>query len=491
MPEKVRRYLGLVWQKIVNSPIEQRFVAIALILGIIFAVKTPPLWGADETSHYARAYQIAQGNLLSDKMPYPYGGDSYGGKIPKSVHDLIWHTNQDIQQDTNITEYSTHRIDDHSSYAELINTKLGDPTEDYFFPNTAAYSPVAYIPSVIALKIAQIINLTVGQSIFLARVFGLILYVLTVYWVLHVLRKKRFALVLFVVALLPMALYQASMIGVDLLANSLAILLVGFVVKSIVDKTLSRPELLAVALAAVAMPLMKPTYIFLSLLVFAIPAEVVRKAGLARQLLGKVLLIVLAVIALAAWTYATVGVSEEIRRMGIGPRWVLIDPDAQTKFMLTHPHTFAVVFLRSVLLTDTNYISGLFGHFGFLFIQIPMTSMLLSLFALFVSLGFSERVVIERRRLVFITLTLLAGAGSIFATLYITFSNYAQPIIEGVQGRYFMPLLPVLLLVIVAVNTRLKLVLKGNRDWIVNAVTMLCVISLVFAQIKFFYVLFG
>lgn len=487
--------LKRVWHQGLNLykglSVAQIFLIIALIVGGVFVVKTPPLWGGDETSHYARAYEIAGGGLVTPHIPYPYGGKSYGDRVPESVYNLIWHTNDDIQNDRRLTEYHTRRVDDVKGYAKYTNQKLGEASKDYFYPNTAAYSPLAYIPSAAALALSRAVNTTVGQSIFLARLFGLLFYAGVVYLALKSLAGRRFAWVLFAAALIPTAIFQASVISADLMANSLAILLVALVAKSLFDRRLSRIELLAAAAAAFTLPLVKPTYIFLSLAIMLIPGAAIRSHIKFNPHLIKLALLALASGALLFWTHSTLGVSEEIRRMGIGPRWIAIDPSEQTKFVITHPWAAIAVFFRSLLLTDNDYLSGLFGQFGFDFIQVPMASILTSLTAIFIALGLSEKIIASRQKIILAAVIFTAGVGSVFGTLYITFSNLREPVIEGVQGRYFMPFIPLLLLIAVMINGRLKLSNGSNITWLQNSIAILTSISLCLAAFKFFYVMLG
>lgn len=472
----------------------QWFLIIIFIFGIAFVVKTPPLWGGDETSHYARAYQIAQGNMVSDHLVYPYGGKSYGGQVPKSVYDLIWHTNGDIEKDTKVTPHGTQRIDDARSYQEFTHKKVNNqPQVDYFFPNTAAYSPIAYVPASTGIKLSQVFNFNVGQSIFLARILGLLFYAGCVFWALSVLRSKRYAWVILTVALIPTSVFQASVISADTMSNGLAILLTVFVVKALFDKKLRKSELAAAAAAAVTLPLIKPTYIFLSLLIFLIPGLVIRKHVNFNPTILKVAVLGAGLVAFLVWTYITSGVSEEIRRMGIGPRWVYINPSDQVEFLIKHPWAIVTAFARSIVLTDNTYIGGFFGQFSFDFIQVPMTSILASFTAMLLALGISEQLKLSLKRCLTMTAILTTGVASIFGTLYITFSNVAQPIIEGVQGRYFVPYALLALTVIVVINSKLKLSAREKANYVFTGrlILVLCVLSLLLATVKFFYVMFG
>jgi uncharacterized membrane protein len=470
------------------------FMIIGLAFGLLFALKTPLLWGGDETTHYARAFQIAEGNAVSDRLPYPWGDYSYGGEIPATVHALIMHVNDDITSDTRATSFGTKRINDPSSAGPLANQKLGSATKTYFFPNSAPYSPVAYIPSALALKIAKVSNMTVGQSILMARIFGLVFFVGCVSVALYILRRHLFAWVLFAVGLVPMVLFQSSIISGDTMANGLAILLVALVAKGLLTKKLATYEASLLLATTVMLPLVKPTYVFIALAPLLISSS---HFSLHPKLPARWLkfgVIGLAIALLAAWTYLTKDVSEAIRLIGTGPRWTLISPGHQLVFMLHNPLQFLVVTARTVLLQDNNFFNGMFGQLGFIFVQVPAVSIVSSVLAITLAVGIADRFTLTIKQLLFGGALVGAGIMATFVTFYLTFSNVAEPIIEGVQGRYFLPFASLVLLLLCALTAKLRLEAVRSDEAarkISTAIVCLCVISLSAAAAKFFYVLLG
>ena len=59
----------------------------------------------------------------------------------------------------------------------------------------------------------------------------------------------------------------------------------------------------------------------------------------------------------------------------------------------------------------------------------------------------------------------MGGAALIFASLYVQWTAYKNPIIDGIQGRYFIPLLMFLFIPLMSFNgPRINVVLDKNFE---------------------------
>ncbi len=471
--------------------VAEAFLMVAFVFGLVFSLKTPLLWGADETTHFARAYQISQGGITSEKLAYPWGGYSFGGQIPSSAHDLILYVNEDIGTDNEITKYGTKRIDNLAGYSRLANESIQGETETYYFPNMAAYSPVAYITTAPALFIAKLLSFSVGNAVLLARIGNLFLYILLVYLALRSLKGMNASWLIFAVALIPAALFNASMISADGVANAFAILFSALVIKGwLYKKKLNKAETIVLALTAIGLPLVKLPYIFLTLALLAIPAKnIAFKKGnyIKAGVVGAALLV------FSAWAYVTPEVANSIKMIGTGDRWQYISVDNQKDFILSHPFSFVETFFRTLILRDNNLVDGFFGQFSFIFITVPAAAIITSLFSIFISMQLIEKKLDQNiKRYLYVAALLLISVGGVFGTLYLTFTNVGWPTIEGVQGRYFLPFAPLAFMLIAVLlprfSDRAKLKdIKMAKYWITGCITF----GLLATTVKFFYVLLG
>ena len=78
----------------------QVFACVAGLVGIVLVVFTPPFEVPDEPNHFARAFQVSEGQLVSQRV-----ANSVGGWLPRSI-DQVADTvmgrvpfNPDVKQD--------------------------------------------------------------------------------------------------------------------------------------------------------------------------------------------------------------------------------------------------------------------------------------------------------------------------------------------------------------------------------------------------------
>ncbi|NKY85613.1 DUF2142 domain-containing protein [Nocardia veterana] len=412
------------------------FVVVAGIFGIVFAVITPPFWGHDEITQFGRAYQVAHGGFTPERITDDRGV-SYGGSIPLSIDGLMGYA---------FTDYNRHPGEpeplaaDQDAYDRLGSAPVTtSATKQMWFTNTAAYSPLPYVPAAVGIRIAQAIGLDVGDTVLLTRLAGLLAYLVIVAFALRALRGFRIQWLAFTVAVLPIALFQAGTVTADTVTNALAILVSCLLVKGVfLDSELSKPEMVAALATALALPLSKPTYVVLAMLVVLIPA---RRYGFGNALrwlpwafaaLGAALF--------AVWMKIAAPTGDGMGLMRKPAEWHSVRPGDQLHEILSDPVHFVNTFGDSIWYRDEKWFTQFFGELGFAYIDVPALSMLACLLALAVSAGIADRLTGNRLRTWIVALTVLASVAMIYVTLYMSFTPVGYWMIDGVQGRYFVPL---------------------------------------------------
>lgn len=460
------------------------FVITALIFGSIFILSTPSLWGVDGATQFARAYQISEGHILSEKVPISKGG-GYGGKIPANIVEL-WGLVQNNLEHLPSNEFSNHQFINQSSQFLVEHQKLSTKQEYFNFSNTAAYSPIVYIPSVIGIEIAHTINANIQWTILLGRMADLLFYILCVYLAIKALISTKAKWIIFSVALIPMALYQASIINADATTNAIAILFAALFIKTVfLKKQLTKLETILLFISIATIPIIKPTYIFIAFLVLIIPNKMLRgkKAGI-----YKFCALIIGILAFIMWTYLTRGAANDIRLLRSGAN--LVDVHKQASYIIGNSLLSLLVLPRTLLLNDNAYMLSFFGTLGFSFIQIPAIAIISSISALVISILIAEEWIISKLNIIFTLLVLAACVVAVFVTLYLTFTPVGYPTIQGVQGRYFIPLAALMLVCVSIFRLRLKQDNSTNKLSAL-AIPTLVVISLASSALEFIYVLHG
>jgi len=273
------------------------------------------------------------------------------------------------------------------------------------------FSPLPYLPQAAGCAIGDALHLRPLYTFYLARLMNLLCSLAIVF----VAARIAAPWLVMTSALLPMSLFlfgsfspDALTIAVTFLATTLALA--------------GSPWVIA---AAVALALCKPAYLLVPLLVFA-----------ARRRTGWIALPV--VIAGAFVSTLFIRTSLAFLRPGV-------DDGAQIRFTLHHPLLTLRALGSDLVHHSADRVEQMVGRIGLLTIPIPTIAIVAALLLLLaVALFAGPRISLAQR--------LLAG-GSALATIaavelsqYISWTAVGAPEVEGVQGRYFIPILPLLLL---------------------------------------------
>ncbi|MGI1849836.1 MULTISPECIES: DUF2142 domain-containing protein [Rhodococcus] len=411
------------------------FLIVAAIGGTVFAVITPAFWGHDEITQFGRAYQVAHGGMLPQQIPDDRGV-AYGGDVPVSVDALMAYALNDYANNPPEPEPMVESPED---YDRLESAAVSDGRATIWFSNTAAYSPATYLPSAAGIRIAEALGSSVGGLLLSARLAGLAAYLALAGYAINTLRAYRIGWLAFTLALLPIAVFQAGTITADTVTNGVALTVSALLVKAVfLGARLTRPESAVLLASAVLLPLCKPTYLLLAMLVVVVP---VARLGWTRRMRWLPIVAAAAGAALfLAWTKISAGTTEGMGRMRPQAQWYSVVPEEQLSGVLHDPAHFVAVFFRTLMLRDQLYFIQFFGELGFGYVQVPGTAIVSALLAIVLAFGMSERLRSSAAQTWITAAVVLLTVGMIFGTLYLSFSPVGYHFIDGVQGRYFIPI---------------------------------------------------
>ncbi|WP_245717469.1 DUF2142 domain-containing protein [Nocardia jejuensis] len=421
------------------------FVLIAGVFGAVFSVLTPPFWGHDEITQFGRAYQVSQGGITPQKI-HDDRGPAWGGDIPVSIDALMGYAFDDYR---NNPDEPDPMVADSEVYDLLGSAPVSDATKPVWFTNTAAYSPVPYLPAAAGIRVAQALDFSVGGMVLATRWAGLLAYLVIVGFALRALRGHRVQWLALTVAVLPIAVFQAGTVTADTVTNALALLISALIVKALfLGQRLTRPETVLAIVSAIALPVCKPTYVLLAMLIVLIPAERFGFGGTDRIAPWQRVLpwasAALGGAAFAVWMKIAAPTGDGMSLMRSQEQWGSVRPGDQLHEILGDPGHFLSVFGDSIARRDQRWFTQFFGELGFAYIDVPALTIVASLLAFAVSIGVADRMTgaqgANRLRTWLVLLTMLASVAMIYVTLYMSFTPVGYFMIDGVQGRYFVPL---------------------------------------------------
>lgn len=396
------------------------FAAAALLLGLTYVFVTPPFAVPDEDNHFWRALAVGHGHLLAtrglDSMP-----------MPKAVEDFTWVIERTTPEQSLAAKLRTAAAIPHDG-------RIGRPIR---FAEWYSPFPYAATALVAALPVRPVIVFYGG------RIANLLLAVLLI--ALAMRAAPRYAGVIAAAALLPMSLYEFASLSADAATIALAWLFTALL--------LSPPRRTSlVALVGFTSGLCKPAYFLIVLLVFAMPLRWRQRMAIVAATLAGTLL-----------SFAAASRGAYNARRGLP-----VDAGAQVRCIASDPMHFAHVMLHDLATNGRFYIEEMIGRFGpnaLKLSPVVITLEILLLLAVAFTCGAALR---ARVRITALAIVAMTVAG-ILLSQYLIWSVVCGDALEGVQGRYFLEILPLFLAAIALPQKR-----PGMNPWIVAAVTAVC-----------------
>ncbi|MBP9738454.1 DUF2142 domain-containing protein [Candidatus Saccharibacteria bacterium] len=444
------------------------YVTILSTLGLLFVFLVPPFQSPDEQTHLYRAYQLSEGTLITKKLSY-----GAGDILPTSLSASFNSYDYLLFQPDMKLDVAKHK----DSIDKPLNSEQKSETR---FENTAAYPPLAYLPQVIAISIGKLFSAGPVVLLYLARLANVLVWVLLLW--LSMKRQPRIALPLFAFALLPIVLFQSASASADVMTAGIAIFFsLELLLIATKKSPVTRSDSIILLAAGVTLALCKMPYILLVLLVLTIPTKKFSSVKKSWQFKLSVLLIPFAIALL--WTLLSLKSFVNLREIANTP--------AQLSFILHQPLQYAIILLNTYLTgpSDGLYMQ-MIGVLGWLDTKLTFWSMLLSFGAvLLAAIGVVEaknyRLPSPLQRIAALTILGLIIC-AISTALYLTWNAPGARLIDGLQGRYYIPLIGVIIIVTMGLMG-LKTSQQKNVSYITYTMLGLSIVSILVSLAARYY----
>jgi uncharacterized membrane protein len=388
------------------------FLAYALPAVIFHSIVMAPFQVADELSHVFRADQIRGGTLVSTRL----GGMVDGGLVAYGApYQKMWF-HPEVKQTAALAR-------------EVGAMRWTETPEVASFFNTAQYGPVLYLPQAIGIAIGQQWGFSIARTVVLARLANALVACFIGFWAISICRRGQ--LLMFAVLLFPMTLSEIGSASQDALIITLSLLAVAIASRALAEgRPASVGEFALFAFIVVATTIARPTQIALVLLA---PAYFRRTDS---AWLGKVLIGLVAGVPIVYW-YSLLG--------ELMPPWPTgVSVSDQFDYLLHYPLALPSAIANSFAANGTWYSKTVVGYLGWTDAPMPGWYYLLAGIVCALALAASSnRGPVGWPSLVAV-LTFGALLGAQFGALYLTWTPVAKATIDGFQGRYLLPVLPLL-----------------------------------------------
>lgn len=423
---KLRAYLSLrhtTWWE------SERFFLVLMIygifLGLLFTFYIPPFQKADELTHFFRTMSITQGRLIC-----PQQNGLFHNPLPRSLEQYPYSTS--IISDV---DYSTRKdLNGKVDLAFQQRYACALPFVPYV-PSGMLLTPLVWLQAspVFIFYAGRIINLFFGLVI-LAVAFKIV--------------PTKLRLLPASVFLLPMTWHQLSSFSKDSLHISFGILTLCWLLAFLqVGKKITRWEMVAFISSLFMTIIARPQYLPLVLLVFMIPRQKI--ARLRTTMLKQFAKVVLAMVmaGLVGLSLKLDLYSVDASKIGATPNYEISNSDLQILYLVNHPDKFLTVPYYTFVHHGQFFFQSLVASFGSLDIFVDW--FVYAIFIIILS-QIIFKIQTHLQPLSHLQLGMLSSCivGCVFAILlamYLYSTKVGNFLVDGLQGRYFIVLVPLVL----------------------------------------------
>jgi len=418
---------------------EKVFLVLATVYSLLHIFLTPPFQSPDEQKHFYRAYQISTGQWFVKKTNNRLGGNVPASFIAAadSFYYLQW------QPDNKTSFKMIKRV----GSIPLNPKELTVKDNPYF----SLYFPVVYFPQASSIYFGRLLNLHPITILYLTRFFTAFIWILAMYYVIKKIPIHK-NLVL-AVSLLPMSVFINMSVSADVTTNILLFLFLSCLLRF--KFTLSKPtylKLISLGILGLLVSLAKSAYMPFTLLIFLVPT-IKFKSKIQHYTFLAAYFCSIGVVYLF-WSkyinglYTPYAAYNQLFRKGI-ELFSTVNMNEQMQYVLHHPFSFAKVLLHTFSKNFPDLIEQYIGRLGWLDTQLPSFAIVLGI--LLIILSFTHKDGNNVKRLSVNNRFLLVGVSvatliMIFLSQYLVWTPVGGNEIFGLQGRYFIPVFPLILI---------------------------------------------
>lgn len=407
---------------------EKLLLALLCLLTLFFAVITPPFQAPDENQHYMKALAVRQGDMLTEQR-----GPAIGTDLPRAALDIHC-----IDFPTDVP--ATSRLFHADQLRKSASADAGRSGPDFAdFPNVASYAPTLYLPGAIGLAAGKGLGLSSLGAFYAGRLVNALTGLALLIAALQLLPFGRNAML--ATALLPTFAYQTGSLSPDAVINGLGFgglalaLRVGFMGSTPARSAgllLTGPLLalckgvyLPIMAAGLRWPTRRDPHLWLILCAMALGA-----------------------IAFVAWMHYSGGSQAlyHIQSRKTGETMMTAPLRDQLATILASPLGYVHILVTSIIERTPVYALQIVGRFGWNAILLPLLAYPLAalMLAAGVATGTGARFGLGQRAW---WLAVALGVALLIETaMYLTGTPLGADYIQGTQGRYFLPVLPLVLI---------------------------------------------
>ena len=442
-----------------RAKVENFLLLTVLIFGLAMIVLIPPGAGYDEEDHLLRVWELSSFSFIPGQLT------PHEMKYPTLFRDLAYRqqANSGIMDSDFWKRYARTPLYENGFIRRELKTK-------------SVYSPALLLPQAIVMRLGRSADAPALPVLYACRFAGLLSYLILIWLALRWIPFGKW--ILLVLALSPMALFQAATVTPDAISNGIGFLFIAGTLQLAKSEEIDWKKCGTLILLVFLLFLAKVNLTALILLPFLlIPPARFSQKRIYVLLLGTT--VILFLLEVAGWNLIATTHSNALLANDA-------NAGAQLRYILDHPLIFPTILLKDPFINGWAYLQGWINGYGYLYWTAPQIVSIFFLLSLGAVLLFdSTRGQVNKKDQIVFLLVFLAGYLATAVPLYLTFTTVGLNELLGIQGRYFIPLalLPVLVLASILAAKRIAI----SSNWIITFLTVALALN-VLGIILAFYV---
>ena len=414
-----------------NIKKEKVFLIFFTFYGLITLFLMPPFQIPDEHRHFYNSYKFSKGIY------------SNPANLPSSLVEFVENTEfNKISENFENKEYLLNLIN--FSKTKLLQEKTHQK-EVYLKTTVAMYNPIVYIPQSLGLTVGLFLKLPILFGFYLGRLFVFFVCLVITYLSIKKAPEKIKSLIL-ITSLFPIVIQEAISYSVDALINTFSFLFIAYFFKLYLKKNekINWEYGLVFFLGIFIPTTAKAPYFLLILLLIGLPVNKFNSKKQYFLLISFIFIITIFV----NFSWHILGPQNPAQNMKEQINYIRLNliNYAETLYLTTRD-------LFHSYLVESVGLLGIFYMLPYIFV-----------YGYIIFLGiytFSDRIIKRRDyRIRFYIIIYLIGTYVIMlSALYISWTSLGAKYVDGIQGRYFIPLIPILAIFV----SKKKIILKKEE----------------------------
>lgn len=406
---------------------ERSFALLLVTLGCFYLIVFPPFSVPDELYHFKNTYSYSNLLLLSN-LSYIRPEDA------QLFSDLSTHLSNNLYE-TICEKFSVFpQSPDEESVTSILNSTATSWNE------LIKSTPQVRICGALGIAIGRLLNLGAIPVLYLGRLFNFALFVALAYWAIRItpVGKRIFMMVCF----LPMTLHLAASYSYDAGIIGMAFLLIACFLNAMYSpKQLSKKRLVLLAALSVLLAPCKIIYTTIVFMIFLVPKDKFPNARFSICYKFGVLGVSL-LSAVSARLIPSLFSSGEASTSAATSNYTISN-------IMSDPVDFIGIIIRTCNVWGDNWLRGVLGgDLGWFQVSQPWFTLIgfFILLLLAIPTYKEKRFDINGIQRFFFAVIPIISFFLIIAVMYISWTPNTETTVQGVQGRYFLPTLPLMLL---------------------------------------------